>query len=68
MITKSLTGILSVSFCSIATQRPLQRGRNQGLRERVLGRVEMAVTPDHRAEDLRRQMAQQVVELGVRHG
>ncbi len=43
---------------------PLQRGRDQGLLDRVFGCVEMAVTPDHGAQDLRRQMAQQVLQVG----
>jgi hypothetical protein len=34
----------------------------------VLGAVEMPVTPYHRAEDLRRQSPQQVLDLGVIHG
>jgi hypothetical protein len=34
----------------------------------ILGRVEMPVTPYHRAEDPRRQPPQQVLDLGVRHG
>ncbi len=51
-----------------AVGRPLRGGREQRLLDRVLGRVEMPVAPHHRAEDLRRQRAQQVLDRGVRHG
>jgi hypothetical protein len=43
---------------------PLHRGRQERLLRGVLGQVEVAVTPDKRAEDLRRQRAQQVPDLG----
>src|SRR5260370_29496644 len=48
--------------------RPLHGGRQERLLRRVLSGVEMPVTPYHRAEDLRRQPAQQVLGLGARHG
>ena len=44
-----------------AVARPLLRGRQQRLLDRVLAGVEVAVAPDQRAEDLRHQRAQQVL-------
>ena len=41
--------------------RPLLRGGEQGLLDRVLGGVEVPVAPDERTEDLRRQAAEQVL-------
>src|SRR5512132_1284470 len=40
--------------------RPLLRGGEQRLLNRVLGGIEVAVPPHERAEDLRRKLAQQV--------
>jgi hypothetical protein len=40
-------------------------GGQQGLLDGVLGRVEIARTACERAEDLRRQFAQQVLEVGL---
>ena len=45
--------------------RPLQRSRSQRLLGGILRQVEVAVAADHRAEDLRRQAAQQVLDLGA---
>ena len=44
--------------------RPLERGGEQRLLHGVLGRVEVAVAADERAEDLRRELAQQVLGTG----
>src|SRR5712691_9501142 len=46
--------------------RPLERGREQGLLHGVLAGVELPVPPHQGREDLRRQLAQQVLDLGVR--
>ncbi len=46
--------------------RPLERGREQGLLHRVLAGVELPVAPHEDGEDLRRQLAQEVLDLGVR--
>ena len=46
--------------------RPGGRRGDERFLGRVLGRVEMAVTTHERAEDPRRQLAQQVLELVVR--
>ena len=46
--------------------RPLRRGGQQRLLHRVLGGVEVPVPADQRAEDLRRQLAQQVLDVGGR--
>ena len=40
-------------------------GRQQRLLDRVLGGVEVPVPPHQRAEDLRRQLAEQVLGLGL---
>src|SRR5438128_6022755 len=45
-----------------ALLRPLLRRRDQRLLDGILGRVEMAVTPDDGAQGLRRQLAQQVLQ------
>src|SRR3712207_7974804 len=42
--------------------RPLRRGREQRLLHGVLRVAEVAEAPDGRAEDLRRQLAQQVID------
>ena len=47
------------------SSRPLQRRREQRLLHRVLGGGEVAEAPDHRAENLRRELAQQVLAGGV---
>jgi hypothetical protein len=47
---------------------PLGGGRQQRLLHRVLGGVEVPVPPNQRAEDLRRQLAEQVLGLAVAHG
>ena len=51
--------------------RPLLRRREQRLLDRILGGGEVAEAADHRAENLRRQLAQQVlprvVERRLRH-
>jgi hypothetical protein len=47
-----------------ALARPVVRGRNERLLDRVLGRVEVARTASERAEDLRRQGAEQVLDGG----
>ena len=44
--------------------RPVQGGREQRLLDGVLGGVEVAVPANERAEDLRRQLAQQVLDTG----
>ena len=44
---------------------PLQGGREQRLLDRVLRGGEIAEAPDHRAENLRRQLAQQVLASEV---
>ena len=41
---------------------PLERRREQRLLHGVLGQVEVAVAANERAEDLRRELAQQVLE------
>src|SRR4029077_1677790 len=51
-----------------ALGRPLGGGRQQRLLHRVLGGVEVPVPPHQRAEDLRRQLAEQVLGLGTAHG
>jgi hypothetical protein len=43
---------------------PVQGGRQQRFLDGVLGSVEVAIPADERAEDLRRQLAQQVVDVG----
>ena len=43
--------------------RPLQRGRDERLLDRVLRRREVAELADHRAEHLRRELAQQPLHL-----
>ena len=43
--------------------RPLQRGREQRLLDRVLGGAEVAVPADQRGEGLRRDLAQQTLDL-----
>jgi hypothetical protein len=45
--------------------RPVLGRRKQGLLDRVLGCVEIPGTAPERAEDLRRQLAQQVLEVGL---
>jgi len=50
-----------------AVGRPLRRCRQQRLLHRVLRGVEVPEPPDDRAEHLRRQPAQQVLDLDVRH-
>jgi hypothetical protein len=44
--------------------RPVFGGREERLLDGVLGRVEVAGSASERAEDLRRQIAQQVLEVG----
>ena len=44
---------------------PLRRGRQERLLDGVLAGVEPAVAPDEHAEDLRRELAQQVLDAGV---
>ncbi len=46
-----------------AVLRPLRGGREERLLHRVLGGVEVPVAAHHRAEDLRRQPAQQVLDV-----
>ena len=46
--------------------RPLQRCGEECLLHRVLTRVELPVAPHERAEDLRRKLAQQVLDSGFR--
>ena len=48
-----------------ALARPLDGGGQQRLLDGVLAGVELAVAPDERAEDLRRQLAQQVLDVVV---
>jgi hypothetical protein len=43
---------------------PLGRGVDQGLLDGVLGRVEVAEAPGEHADDLRHELAQQVVDRG----
>ncbi|RAO53578.1 hypothetical protein ONO86_01495 [Micromonospora noduli] len=50
-----------------AVARPTVRGGDQRLLHRVLGRVEVPVATDQRAEDLRRQLAQQILGGSLRH-
>ena len=57
---RGLSGTPSVGHCS-------RRGEER-LLDRVLAGVELAVAPDERAEDLRRQLAQQVLDRSARHG
>jgi hypothetical protein len=45
--------------------RPLQRRGEQGLLDGVLTRVEVPVSPNERSEDLRRVLAQKVLDAGV---
>ena len=45
--------------------RPLNGGRHQCLLNRVLSGGEVAETADDRAENLRRQLAQQMLSVGV---
>ena len=40
------------------------RGREEGLLDGVLGRVEVARSAGQRAKDLRRELAQQVLDIG----
>jgi hypothetical protein len=47
-----------------AVPRPVQRCGEQRLLDGVLGRVEIPVPARERAEDLRRQLAQQVLDTG----
>src|SRR5262249_4195473 len=47
-------------------RRPLQRGRQQGLLHRVLALIEGPVAAHDRREDLRRQLAQQLLD-GATH-
>ena len=53
------------------SSRPLHRGREQRLLDRVLGGGEVAEAADHGAENLRRELAQQVLagasSAGARH-
>ena len=44
---------------------PLEGGGQQRLLDRVLARVELPVTAHEHAEDLRRQLAQQALGVGV---
>jgi hypothetical protein len=44
--------------------RPVHGGREQRFLDRVLGGVEVAMPADERAEDLRRRLAQQVLDAG----
>ena len=46
--------------------RPPERGREQRLLHRVLACVEVPVTTDERAQDLRGELTQQVLDVGVR--
>jgi hypothetical protein len=46
--------------------RPLLRRRQQGFLHCILARVELAVAPDQGAKDLRRQVAQQALDLAFR--
>ena len=48
-----------------ALDRPLRGGGEQGLLDSVLGGVEMAITPDDRAERLRREITQQALDTRV---
>ena len=57
---RGLSGMPSAGHCS--------GGREQRLLHGVLGDVEVSVAADHRAEDLRRQLAQQVLDRSVRPG
>jgi len=51
-----------------ALGRPLGGRRQQRLLHRVFGGVEVPVPPHQRAEDLRRQLAEQVLGRGLAHG
>ena len=48
-----------------AVRGPLDRGGEECLLDRVLGGVERAEAPDQRTEDLRRELAQQALDIGV---
>ena len=48
-----------------AVPGPLDRGGQERLLDRVLGGVERAVAPDQRTEDLRRELAQQALDVCV---
>ena len=48
-----------------AVRGPLDRGGEERLLDRVLGGVERAEAPDQRTEDLRRELAQQALDIGV---
>ena len=48
-----------------AVRGPLDRGGEERLLDRVLGGVERAEAPDQRTEDLRRELAQQALDVGV---
>ena len=48
-----------------AVRGPLDRGGQERLLDRVLGGVECAVAPDQRTEDLRRELAQQALDIVV---
>src|SRR4029453_17202826 len=47
--------------------RPLRRRREHGLLHGILGNVEVTVTAYHSAESLRRQLAQQVLNINLGH-
>lgn len=47
---------------------PLRRGREERLLGGVLGRVDVAVAPDQRTEDLRSERAQQDLDVGADDG
>jgi hypothetical protein len=48
-----------------AIARPLRRSRDQGFLNRILRSGEVAETPDDGAQDLGREVAQQVLGAGV---
>ena len=48
-----------------AVRGPLDGGGEERLLDRVLGGIERAVAPDQRTEDLRRELAQQALDVGV---
>src|SRR2546430_5106551 len=51
-----------------AVLRPLQGSREERLLRRVLGGGEVPVAAYHRAENPRRQLAQQALDIGTGHG
>src|ERR1700704_4803159 len=48
-----------------AVSRPLRRRRDQGFLDRILRSGEVAEPPDYGAQRLRREVAQQVLDVGL---